>query len=107
MYATWNLSLGVDGRYYDPSELLNSVGATMNTIFSSPAPETYLSQIAGDVTGLDLDQWDFQLLTKEQAIEYLQATFVPNTPQGLLIPPIQAGVVSLEDLISKINESQG
>lgn len=101
-YATWKPSKEKKGLYSGPQELIESVGASIETIFSTnPSPETHLSKISGDISSLNLEKWSFTELTKEQAIDFID-TWFQSKPRDFGIPAVLAGEVSVQAIKSRL-----
>lgn len=102
MYATWNLSQTPDGSYSGPQNLIVQAGAEIETIYVTPTPEIYLSKITGNISELDLSQWNFEVFTSELARQFIELNFLPELPrEGFSLEP-HFGRPSLEDILSKI-----
>lgn len=102
MYATWNLSQASDGYFYGPQDLIIAAGAQLETIYVTPMPETYLSKITGDISGLDLTEWNFEIFTPELARQFVELNFLPDVPRDSSLPGVHSSPASLESVLSKI-----
>lgn len=102
MYATWRISQNDDGTYSGPHDLLNANNIQLETIYSTSMPETYLSFFIGDVSSIDLSKWQFEILTAEEAKQFVESTSLPDIDRDGSPAEIHSTPQSAEIIISKI-----
>lgn len=102
MYATWKINQNQDGTYSGPHQTLNEAGINLETIYSTSMPETYLSRVTGDISNLDLSNWSFEILSVEEARQFVESTALPEIERELTDPGMHSMPTKTEDIVSKI-----
>lgn len=102
-YATWRLKRSNGLTYTGPINLILSAGGSVETIFATyPSPETYLSKFDGDISSLDLSPWGFVEITKDEALLFIDTWFNSNKPNNSDLPNFLSGVISIDEIKSKL-----
>jgi hypothetical protein len=99
IYATWKLKKESDTVYSGPEDLLRSSGISVYVVFASPPPQTFLAILDLIPMGIDLSAWDFDMLSSEEAKQFIIDNELPDIPGSQDYP---LPLTTTEDLLSLI-----